>query len=187
MNQHIKQILQDLMFLTLSIFLSFFALENGLITKFVLSIGDLHWIGVIFAGMFFTSVFTTAPAILVLGELSHTTSLPILVILGGLGAVLGDYVIFRFIKDRVSEDFSYIFLLNKKRYKFFAIFKIGLFKYFVPFLGALIIASPLPDELGVTMLGLSNLNDKTFFLVSFFSNSFGILIIALFTKFAIGV
>ena len=44
----------------------------------------------------------------------------------------------------------------------------------------LIIASPLPDEVGVMMLsGLTSINTKTMILISFLFNSLGILIMSL--------
>jgi hypothetical protein len=45
--------------------------------------------------------------------------------------------------------------------------------------GAIIIASPLPDELGLALLGVSTLSRPQFFLLSFAMNSLGIFIILL--------
>lgn len=96
--------------------------------------------------------------------------------IGGLGAALGDYIIFRFVKDRILEDIRYL-LSFKKGYRFPAIFKTGLFKFFVPLTAALIIASPFPDEIGVAMLGLSKMKNRIFLLISFIFNGIGILVI----------
>jgi hypothetical protein len=56
------------------------------------------------------------------------------------------------------------------------------FRAVMPFLGALIIASPLPDELGLVFLGISKLKTRYFLPLSFVLNFFGILIIGLIAK-----
>ena len=136
--------------------------------------------------MFFTSFFTTAPAIVLIGVLVQTTPLIMVAIIGGLGAALGDYIIFRFVKDRISEDINYLLSFQKTK-RFFAIFKTRLFIFFTPFIAALIIASPFPDEIGVAMLGLSKIKDKTFLLISFIANGVGILVVGWVARGIIGL
>lgn len=166
----------DVFFLLISIAFAVYISETGIAQKFILSLGELKWLGVIFAGMFFTSIFTTAPSIVLLGQLAGTTHLLILAILGGLGAMLGDYVIFRFVRDRMAEDLKYI-LSFKRSNRFSKIFKTELFHFFMPFIGAIIIASPFPDEIGVAMLGLSKIKTRFFLILSFLLNGTGIFII----------
>jgi len=176
MNEQNRHLLQDVVFLVVIISLSVVAVKTGLAEAFVLSLGVSQWLGIILAGVFFTSIFTTAPAIALLSTFAETTSLPLLALLGGLGAVLGDYIIFRLVKDRITKDFEYLLSFSKRK-RFTLIFRTRTFKYFAPFLGALIIASPLPDEMGVAMLGASKIKDKYFFLLSFLANGAGILVI----------
>ena len=47
----------------------------------------------------------------------------------------------------------------------------------MPVLGTLVIASPLPDELGVAMLGLAKTDKKSFLIISYLGNFLGILAI----------
>lgn len=129
--------------------------------------------------MLFTSALTTAPALILLSQFAATIPLPTLAILGGFGAMLGDYVIFRFVKDRMTEDVHYLLSFSKKE-RFQKIFKTKVFRFFVPLIAVIIIASPIiPDEIGITMLGLSKMKTRYFFLVSFLANSIGVLIIGL--------
>jgi uncharacterized membrane protein YdjX (TVP38/TMEM64 family) len=44
-------------------------------------------------------------------------------------------------------------------------------------LGAIIIASPLPDEMGVGLMGISKLKTSQFILLSFVLNAIGIFIV----------
>jgi len=53
-------------------------------------------------------------------------------------------------------------------------------KYFawtLPVIGALIILSPLPDELGVSLLGLSEVKTRKFFLISLASHTVGMFLL----------
>lgn len=133
------------------------------------------------AGMFFTSIFTAAPSVVIIAELARHYSVFWLAFFGGLGALLGDYVIFRFVRDKVSD--ALIALLRRKsNERWRAIFRMGLFRWLTPFIGAVIIASPLPDELGLTVWGISKLPTKYFVPLSFSLNFLGILIVGLIAK-----
>ena len=173
-----KQLLQDVIFFMLSIIFAIFAVKTGIVHRFVLSLNHLQWFGIIIAGMFFTSIFTTVPSIVLLGELSKTTPLFYLTILGGIGAMLGDFIIFYFMKNRVLGDIKYLCSLSKSK-RFPMIFRNRIFRFFAPFVGALVIASPLPDEIGVALLGFSKVKNKTFFFISLALNSIGIFFIGL--------
>lgn len=176
MKDNKKHLIQDIFILILSTFLTIFAVKSGLFHNFVLSLGQFEWLGVILTGAFFTSIFTTVPSIVLLGTFSETISLPVLALLAGFGAMIGDYVIFRFVRDRMVKDFEYLFTISRRE-RLSTIFKNNIFKFFLPFIGALVIASPLPDELGVAMLGTSKIGDRIFFPLVFAANSIGIFIV----------
>jgi len=167
-----------LVIIALSVVLGFVLLKTGA-TKHVLTASqDYEYMGMFIVGMFFTSVFTTVPATIVIGELALVTNLLPLVLIGGLGALCGDFVIFRFFKDNISEDLRYLFEVKKKsRWKL--IFKSRIFKVFLTLIGGIIIASPLPDELGLALMGISKTKSFTFIFISFLCNALGILFIAL--------
>ena len=55
-------------------------------------------------------------------------------------------------------------------------------RWLIPFIGALIVASPLPDELGLTMMGLSKMKTSLFIPLSFLLNFFGIMTVGLIAK-----
>ena len=70
------------------------------------------------------------------------------------GAMLGDLIIFFFIRDRFADDIIHSMKPSVSRHVLNS-FHLGFLKWISPILGALIIASPLPDEFGLTLLGLS--------------------------------
>lgn len=176
MRKRQKRLVQDFFLLAVSVGFAAFLAWSGLAERLIASLDGLSWLGMVVAGMFFTSVFTTAPAIVVLGTFAETNALPALVILGAAGAMLGDYLIFRLVEDRLAADLGYLLSISKHQ-RLRHIFKTRFFRFFVPFLGALVIASPLPDELGVAMLGLSKVRTRVFLLLSFVFNGLGILAI----------
>ena len=53
-------------------------------------------------------------------------------------------------------------------------FHFGFLKWLSPIIGALIIASPLPDEFGIAFLGMSKVKTAVLMPISFFMNLIGI-------------
>ena len=135
-------------------------------------------IGSFVSGLFFTSIFTTAPAIVALGEISKLNNIFLVVIIGGFGATLGDYILFRFFRNRLGADLQ-LLIRGRKKHWWKHLFRSHTGKRILAVIGALIIASPLPDELGLMLMGVSKLKNSTFLPLSFLMNSLGILIIAL--------
>lgn len=172
-------ILKDVFIIGLSIFLAVFLANTNLLVNILTSTKELELLGSLVAGMFFTSIFTTAPAIATLGEIAQNGSVLTTAILGGLGAVLGDLIIFRFIRDRLSEH-----LLELVKHQGFtkrtkAIFRLKIFRWFTFLLGGLILASPFPDEIAVSMFGFLHIKTSWFIPISFIFNFAGILLIGL--------
>ena len=178
MNNHQNNLIRDLGALALSIFVAIILAETGALEDLITSTQGLRFVGSFIAGILFVSVFTAAPATVALGEIAQSNSAIITAIIGGLGALVGDLIIFRFVRDRVSEDFSYLVKISKSE-RLVSVFKLKMFKWVVPFVGALIVASPLPDEIGVAMMGLSKIKISMFIPLSFLLNAVGILVIGL--------
>jgi len=132
----------------------------------------------IIAGFFFTSLFTIAPAGVMLAELSQAAPLVPVAVFGAAGAVMGDLVLFLFVRDAMSEDIAHMIKRSWKR-RLMRIAHHPLLQWVVPLTGAIIIASPLPDELGLAMMGLSKTRVAILIPVSFAMNFLGILIVGL--------
>ena len=81
-----------------------------------------------------------------------------------------DLLIFAFVRRTTSQPF-----FAKLRARFFGR---PAFSWTFAALGALVIASPLPDELGSSLFAISNMPQKYFLPLSFFLNGFGIFLIA---------
>lgn len=173
-----RHLVHHVVYLFGSILLAYAMVRSGALHSFIAMFDELSHVGSLVAGLFFASIFTTAPAVVVLGELAQETPLLVVAIFGAIGAVCGDYILFLLVRGGVSGDVSYISKhAGLKRYT--KIFRTKLFHRILPLVGAFIIASPLPDELGLTLLGLSKVPKERFLLISFLMNALGILMIGL--------
>lgn len=173
-----NRILYDLLIIAASVLFAVVLVTSGAVVTLFGFVGQGVVATSFFAGMFFTSLFTTAPAVVVLSELALRENLILVSILGGLGAVVGDYLIFWFVRHRIVAD-SAMLMSGPRMQRIAHILKKGYFKRLLPILGAVIIASPFPDELGLALLGVSSINNRSFFLLSFSMNALGILLIGL--------
>lgn len=174
-------LMKDLAIIAFSVVIAILMVKTGVLKSLLASAQEAKFIGSFIAGIFFVSVFSAAPATVALAEIAQNNSVFLVAFFGGLGALVGDLVIFRFVKDRMAEDF-YQLIKKTKTERWASIFKLRLFKWLVPFLGALIVASPLPDEIGLMMMGLSKMRTSLFIPISFFLNFLGILVIGFITK-----
>lgn len=165
-------------FLVLSLALFFYFAGTDVVQNIIRQVGNLGFVGAFITGIFFVSIFTVIPATVVLFDLAKILNPVMIALMAGAGAVLGDYLIFRYLRDKVFEELLPIIdklggSLIKK------IFLTPYFIWLLPIIGAFIIASPIPDEAGISLLGLSRIKNWQFVLISFLLNSVGILIIVL--------
>jgi len=173
-----RALLRDISILSLSLLFAVILAWTGMVEQVLTATQASVLLASFLAGMFFTSAFTTAPAIVVLGQLAMSNSLWTVALLGGAGAVVGDLVLFRLFRDTVSDNIKYVLrkscglgcllALRKKRTRFLSIL-----------LGGFIIASPLPDEFGLALMGMTRVNLRVLVPVSFVLNSIGIFLIGL--------
>lgn len=168
--------------LLVSLIALFYITETNFGQQVISSISKLGYIGPFFSGIFFVSTFTVAPASVVLYKLAQIYNPFLIALIAGLGAVVGDYIIFRFLKDNVFEEIKPIFM-ELGGSNLLRLLSTPYFAWFAPVLGALIIASPFPDEIGVGLMGISKLKNWQFLIISFLLNGLGILLIITIAKF----
>ena len=167
--------------LIVGLVLLFYFADSHIVQSTVSRIGSWGYFGAFLTGIFFVSTFTVAPAVYVLYNLADKLNAFEVAVFAGLGALVGDYLLFRFLKDRVFEELKPVFEKLGGNY-LIRIFRTPYFSWFVPLLGAAIIASPFPDELGVSMMGLSKLKNWQFMLLSFVLNAVGIFVVIVLAK-----
>ncbi len=177
-----KAILQDIAIIFLSVLIAVILTKTKILTGILTSTKELKLLGSFIAGMFFTSVFTTAPAIATLGEIARVNSIFLTALFGSIGAVVGDLIIFRFVRDKLSEHLMELIKHEGGGKRIKALFRLRSFRWFTALVGGLIIASPLPDELGISLLGCEKMKTSRFIPLSFIFNFIGIFLIGLIAK-----
>ncbi len=144
--------------------------------RFLLSIGSLGYIGAFLGGILLVSSFTVAPGAVILLILVEKLNPWEIALLGGLGGVVGDFVIFKFVKDDLVQEVKPLF--DKFGGKHLAtLLHSKYFSWSLPVIGALLIASPLPDEIGVSIMGISKMPTWKFLLLSFVLDFIGVFAI----------
>lgn len=144
--------------------------------RWIMSLGSFGFVSAFLAGILFSSSFTAAFSLVIFAVLGRELPVLPVALLGGLGALAGDLVILRFFRDEIIRDLEPIYdqlggghlrrLLHTKY-----------FSWTLPVIGAAIIASPLPDEIGISLLSMSHLPAWKFLIISFVMNSLGIFFI----------
>ena len=135
-------------------------------------------IGALFAGMLLASMFTVVLGTVFVGILAHAIPLWQLVLLAGFGGLIVDIIIFSLFRGTIMQE-AKPFMKKWRKKPIIRLLHTRYFQWIIPVLGAIIIASPLPDEVGVSMLGASKISMGRFMALSFVLDSAGALLIAL--------
>lgn len=141
-------------------------------------VASLGLFGIFLSGMMFTYGFTTPIAIAIF-LVSSPENIFIASLVAGIGALIGDMTIFSLIRYSFKDEVK---LLSKEK----IVLEIEetipkkIRKYLAVLFAGIIIASPLPDEIGVSMLaGVTRISTKVFMVVSFVMNSLGVYVMLL--------
>lgn len=167
---------KNTLLLALSVVALILVLDSAPVHGALQHLGELGYFGAFLAGVFFVSTFTVAPASVALFFIAEQGHPLYLALAAGCGAVLGDFLIFRFFKDRVFEELRPMFW-RLRGSPVGRLFGTPYFAWLTPIVGAVVIASPLPDELGIGLLGQSKLKNWQFLLLTFLLNTIGIFVI----------
>ncbi|MFA6295219.1 MAG: hypothetical protein WC666_02220 [Candidatus Paceibacterota bacterium] len=167
-----KELKKDLFFILLGVVIAIILSKSGVISWFVDALGS-HVAASFVAGIFWTSAFTIAPSSLALANIANSAPAISVAFWGGLGAMCGDLILFFFIRDRLADDIMASMKPSVVKH-ILSSFHLGFLKWLSPILGALIIASPLPDEFALTLMGLSKVRIGVLIPVSFIMNTVGI-------------
>ena len=159
--------------------IAYFIFSNSYVANYVSNLGSLSYLGIFIAGMLFTFGFTTPIAIGFFVTI-NPSNIFLSAVLGGLGALLSDLLIFKLIRFSFMDEFERLENTHPAK-KLNALIRKEFGKkirnYLLYVFSGIIIASPLPDEVGITMLaGLSHIKTSTLAIISFIFNTIGIFI-----------
>ncbi|MEK7129580.1 MAG: hypothetical protein AAB803_01040 [Patescibacteria group bacterium] len=166
---------KNLLFLALGIVAAVILSREAGFRSFLLHLGSLGYVGAFISGALFVMTPTIAIGGVSLAILSHQLPLLPLGLMAGAGAVASDLIIFHWVRHHdLAQEVAPLYNHFGGRH-LTRLLHTRYFRWSLPVIGALIIASPLPDELGVTLLGISKMGRMNFMVLSFLLNSVGIM------------
>jgi len=160
--------------------LAYIIFSSPSVSAFVSSLNSTGYLGAFIAGMFYTFGFTSPISAGFFIDL-NPSSILLAGVLGGIGSLIGDMLIFDFIRFSFMDEFKSLGkekpikwvgrllekLLGKK-----------IVSYVVYLLAVAFIASPLPDEAGITLLaGFTKIKASAIAVIGIISNTIGIIIL----------
>jgi hypothetical protein len=167
-----------LVFFAISVISAIFILSSPAVVSLLSKAGEWGYFGAFVTGAFYTYSISSPPAAATFFVISHGLNPFIAAALGGLGAMFGDLIIFKFIKTEILPEARLLAKdLKIPRIKSHKL--IHLIHKIAPFIAGFIIASPLPDEIGAAMFGAIEYNTRKFMIISWICNTSGLLVIAL--------
>lgn len=136
----------------------------------------MGYVSAFLLGLLFSYGFTTSTAIVFFLMLAKDYNIFLFALVAGLGALTSDLLLFTFIRTSFMDEIKMI--ENEKPVKKLRHMIHGhLKKYLLPVLAGFVIASPLPDEIGVCLLAGSKISPRAFSIFSYAFNTLGILMI----------
>ncbi|MFA6368989.1 MAG: hypothetical protein WCX20_01235 [Candidatus Shapirobacteria bacterium] len=176
-NNHHRWRYKNLTILFFGIMLAIILSRIEIFHSFLLHLNGFGYIGVFVAGILFVSTFTVATSVLILFTFAEVLSPIEIALIAALGAVVGDLLIFNLIKDNLFNEIKEIYNKIDHKNHLKKLFYSKYFNWILPVIGAIIIASPLPDEVGISLMGLSKISTPKFIVISYILNSIGLFLI----------
>lgn len=150
---------------------------------FLDGLSGFGYISIFIGGLLFSFGFTTPFGIAIFIEMAQFTHPVLGALVAGAGALLSDYLIFDLLRfslftKEIKQLRSSHFFRSIGSHIHSEKFSEPVRRMLLWLAAGFVIASPLPDELGVTMLsGISKMSSRDFAMVSFGCNTLGVFLI----------
>ncbi len=158
---------KNLSLVAASLIFALFISQYEPLHTFLFNLGNFGYIGAFIAGILFVSTFTVCIGAVILLILAEELSPIELGLIGGLGGVVGDFTIFHFLKDNLSKEIESVYNRIDSKHHFIKLLHTKYFSWTLPVIGAVIMASPFPDELGVSLISISKMKTYQFLILAF--------------------
>ncbi|MEK7534038.1 MAG: hypothetical protein AAB600_01745 [Patescibacteria group bacterium] len=167
---------KNLTFFIASVVSSFIVFRIEILRTLLLDLGNWGYLGAFIGGFLFVSSFTAAIGAVILLILAEKLSPLEIAIIAGLGGAVGDLTIFRFMKDNLLEELKPLWnRLGLSRVS--NLLHTKYLRWTLPIIGAIIIVSPFPDEIGVALMGLSKIKKYQFVIIAFILDTIGVFLL----------
>jgi len=168
---------KSLILFALGFLLAFLLFKVPSVENFFLSLGSLGYLGALIGGIFFAYSFSVGFGVVILLTLAETMPHLLLALVAGFGTMLGDLLVFNLVRKNIKKKVTKFYRLLDRQSFLRRILDRKKFSWVLPTLGMIILASPFPDELGVAIIGESDMKESHFKIVSFLLNFLGIYIL----------
>ena len=167
---------KGLTLIAISILLTIFLSGNDSLNRTIFNISRIPILGSFVAGILYVSASTAPFGVFLLLGLSKSLPAIEIAIFAGLGGVVADFVLFRFFKGDIIEEITpaYNRLGGQHLTK---LMRHRLLRWSLPIIGAIIIASPMPDEIGISLMGVSRIKTYQFVLLSLLLDIGGVFLL----------
>ena len=156
-------------------------LDTALVQTVLEHLEGFGLIGVLIGSMMVTSFFTAAPGIALLLPLSQEFNPLVFGLVGGLGAMVGDWIILKIFEEKIAYElkplikkFGWGHILRRIRRK--------KERQRTLLLGMVVIITPLPDEMGIALMGLSRFPLSLLLILIYILNTLGLVVLAAATQ-----
>lgn len=160
----------------LTLLLFVFLIDSALLVSLFRVLDSAGYASGLVTGFLSVSFFTAAPALVLVVELAQHLNPFLLALLVAIGSVVGDWLILKFFEERIFAELKPIFTkwrlpqlknrLNKPSTRWILVVA-----------GALFVGSPLPDEIGLALMGISHQNRFVILSICFVLNFVGALMV----------
>lgn len=169
--------------LLISIITAYILFQAHFFQEFAKTLNAHGYLSIFLAGFLFSYGFTAPFAVGFFVSLAPEVNVFLAAPLAGVGAVLSDLLIFKFIRSSFQDEFDRLklhWLFQKIHVLFDDHLSERIKKYILWTFAGFLIASPLPDEFGVSLIsGFTDINRRVFTAISYSLNTIGILAILL--------
>lgn len=174
-------LLRSFVFPLVFIVFSYYAYQvyrGGYVASAFQLLSPLLFVPEFIAGMLYTSAFTAPFAVAAFFVIGKYTDPLTIAIVGGLGSMAADLIILKFFRFIFFGKRSPLSGVREMHWIIKKLRSLSLFRTFAPIIGAFIIASPLPDELGLMILGITKIDTWHASLLLYALDFAGIFVIA---------
>lgn len=156
-------------------------LDSALLAATFGVLEGLGYVGGFIAGVLSVSFFTAAPALVLLVALAPELNPLTLAIAAAAGSAAGDWLILFFFQEKIFHELKPLIEKTGLTRAFKALDRPAT-SWILVTAGAIIISTPLPDEIGLSMMGISRLKRLYLLILCFILNGLGLWALIMATR-----
>lgn len=167
-----KHLLFDILVIIIVLLISTLLVTSNIEERILSNFVGYEFIPKFLAGIFSVNFITALPAYTFLLKVVTEQNFWTVVFMTSIGSVVGDTMIFSFLKFRLLESLLKSFKKNRHVVSLLRT-KNKILRGLLILVGFGVMASPLPDEVAVLLISLSRINHKYFIIISLVLNFIG--------------